>query len=182
MYQPQDIAPKTIIGWAEGALVERSTLTQYRRTPEPVDYFLEKGGWENVLKLWLSSKFRELPGTPTVECEQAIYQDPHQNVDILIRPPLGKAICIELKAESLFHSALQGRQTVPHKFFDEVGDDIEKLRLVKPKYADAIKMVIAVCFSVEAAESMRNHAFEEDTITLGEGENSWPITIFWRVI
>ncbi|RQS17877.1 hypothetical protein [Burkholderia sp. Bp8998] len=182
MYQPQDIAPKTIIGWAEGALVERSKPTQYRQTPEPVDYFLEKGGWETVLKLWLSSKFRELPGNPTVECEQAIYQDPRQDVDILIRPALGKVICIELKAESLFHSALQGRQTVPHKFFDEVADDIVKLHSVKQQYADAIKMVVAVCFSVEAAQSMRNRDFEEDTITLGEEKDSWPVTIFWRVI
>jgi hypothetical protein len=186
MYQPPNIQPKTIIGWTETALVNRSKPTQERRTPEPVDYFLHKGGWEQVLKLWLAVQFAGLPGDPTVQCEQPIFQNNQQDVDILITPKLGPRICIELKAESLFHSAMQGRQTVLHKFFDEVLDDINKLGTTRQEFATAMKMVIAVCFSNEAVESMRKNAegirFQEDTLELGDGVDAWPIVIFWHVL
>jgi hypothetical protein len=186
MYQPTNIEPKTIIGWAESALASRCRPTQERRTPEPVDYFLHKGGWEQVLKLWLAVQFAGLPGNPRVECEQPIFQNNQQNVDILITPALGQRICIELKAESLFHSAMQGRQTVPHKFFDEVLDDINKLRTTRQEFANAMKMVIAVCFSNEAVSSMRQNTaglhFDEDTLVLGDGVDAWPVVIFWRIV
>jgi len=186
MYQPPNIQPKTIIGWAETALVNRSKPTQERRTPEPVDYFLHKGGWEQVLKLWLATQFTSLPGNPTVQCEQPIFQNHQQNVDILITPVLGSHICIELKAESLFHSAKQGRQTVLHKFFDEVLDDIDKLGTTRQEFANAIKMVIAVCFSNEAVESMRKNTsgihFDEDTLELGDGVDAWSVVIFSHVL
>lgn len=169
---PNDIAVKSVIGWIEGVI-----LTPHNNVPA---HFMTKGGWEQVLRNWLSQDLATLPGNPTVQTEQHVYSDPSQAVDVLITTNRQQYICIELKAESLFKSADQGRQTVDHTFYREFESDIQKLGAVAPLYAGATKLAVAVCLSAEAAQPLIDRGYSHESLELGSGKDAWNVKLFWH--
>ncbi|NJA06523.1 hypothetical protein HC024_12450 [Methylococcaceae bacterium WWC4] len=165
------IEGKTIVGWIEGWIVKKSRKIKTA--------MLEKGGWEWWAQVELAPILRTLPGDPTVQREQPIYNTPKSAVDFLITKGQ-QHICIELKCESLFKSSEQGRQTVEHTFYKEVNDDIYKLTTDrKAEFSNQPCMVVALCFSDEASTPLKFRMDFHDVIDLGDG---WRLHIFIKYL
>lgn len=168
--EPQD-SIKQVIGWIEGWILKNQQKV--------IQAFLEKGGWEGWAQVELAEVLRQLPQGPTVQREHPIYDNSREAVDFYIswaynaHPPL----CIELKCESLWQSAKQGRQYIEHVFYKEIQDDIEKLQSSRKfAYSGQAAYVVAITVSELAAQGLRERlAPEEETLDVGE----YNIRVFW---
>ncbi|MFC0399450.1 hypothetical protein [Paraburkholderia rhizosphaerae] len=167
-----EVSSKTVIGWIQGVLVHHQQ--------DIPTYYMTKGGWEQMLRNWVAQALRTLPGEPSVQTEQHIYTDTNKAVDVLVTSRNQQYICIELKAESLFRSSDQGRSTIDHKFFEEFEEDIAKLGTVKPPFSQGLKLAVAVCLSIEAAQPLIDRQYQHDTFNLSFGHDTWRVWIVWH--
>ncbi|KVC68201.1 hypothetical protein WI73_17345 [Burkholderia ubonensis] len=136
-----------------------------------VSAFIEKGGWEQVLKLTLAEALREAFPDATVSCEQPIYWG-RKRVDILFEGRDDIDVCIELKAESLFIKDHR-------RLVDEVEKDIRKFRQLRKKYKHCTKIALAVCTSYEAANSFRDSKYSTHSFTASGESGDWDAWIVW---
>ncbi|KVC56430.1 hypothetical protein WT10_31230 [Burkholderia stagnalis] len=136
-----------------------------------VSAFIEKGGWEQVLKLTLAEALREAFPDATVSCEQPIYWG-RKRVDILFEGRDDIDVCIELKAESLFIKDHR-------RLVDEVEKDIRKFRQLRKKYKHCTKIALAVCTSYEAANSFRDSKYSTHAFTASGESGGWDAWIVW---
>ena len=121
------------------------------KNPEAIiENYLQKGGWEGWAQVELERKYKTLPGLEWVLREQNIYEEKREAVDFLISSDSG-LFCIELKCESLFQSAEDGRVTKDHKFYEKVITDIRKFDRRLEEFQAATACVIAITVSEEAA-------------------------------
>ncbi|SHL07134.1 hypothetical protein [Paraburkholderia terricola] len=164
---PQEISKETVFGWFQHAILDRQN--------DVLPFFREKGGWENCFKLWMSGQLRQLPGHPEVRCEQHIYGNAREAVDLLVEtrtvPP--QFICIELKAESFFHSAKQERVNAEHVFFQSFENDLRKLRRVQLQ--NALGLAVAICITGSAAGPLETRGYQSEVLSLNDRTN---VTIF----
>lgn len=117
-------------------------------------HFLQKGGWEQWAQAEIADVLTEKIPSAAIQREQHIFKNNDQEVDILVTDG-DWDFCIELKCESLFKSATQGRQTIVHTFYKDVLDDIEKLKVGrKMGYAKQPAAVVAITISQEAREGL----------------------------
>ncbi|WP_155122394.1 hypothetical protein [Burkholderia ubonensis] len=138
-----------------------------------VSAFIEKGGWEQVLKLTLAEALREAFPDATVSCEQPIYWG-RKRVDILFEGRDDIDVCIELKAESLFINDHR-------RLVNEVEKDIRKFRQLRKKYQHCTKIALAVCTSPEAAGAFPTGKYSIRPFTASEESGGWPAWVVWHV-
>ncbi|MEI9926886.1 MAG: hypothetical protein WDN44_03240 [Sphingomonas sp.] len=144
---------------------------------------LKKGGAEGWAQVELDEVYSALPIISWVQREQSIYRNRKQAVDFLMMCSDGRQACIELKVESLFASAGQGRITMDHRYAQTVREDFFKLQNERIAYfADLDAYVVAIAFSDEAKKAMaawlRGNAlnFEHDDVLAYNGE--WNISVY----
>src|SRR4030095_113015 len=109
---------KQLMGWTL-QLIKDSEIAE-PRSNKFMNACLDKGGAEGWVQTELTALYKTLPNTAWVQREQHIYTNQGQEVDFLIKCNNGPLTCVELKVESLFHSAELGRVTMPHKQWEPV--------------------------------------------------------------
>jgi hypothetical protein len=139
------------MGWTLG-LIAKEQADDYNKFVAAV---LQKGGAEGWVQVELDALYKTLPNVAWVQREQHIFTNARQAVDFLIKCKDGPVTCVELKVESLFSSADQGRSTMPHTKWEDVKSDVVKLRDNRTDgYRDAPAYVVAIVWSNEAIEGM----------------------------
>lgn len=154
---------KTINAWLYGLIQNQARQTG--DTP-PVAFnkymqaALQKGGCEGWVQVELAIMFESMPYFSHVEREWGIYTNAQKSCDFVVtfdkRDGTPAAECIvELKCESLWHSANLGLATMPHKQWSEVAKDVTKLTGErKPAYHDTPALVLVVAFSPQATAGL----------------------------
>lgn len=145
---------KQLMGWTLGLLLRE----QGRGGATLMSGALTKGGVEGWVQVELDNIYKTLPNTSWVLREQPIYVNPREAADFLICCAFGALTCIELKVESLYHSADLGRVTMDHKGWEIVQADVLQLARGnrKPDYQAASAYAIAIVWSQEATRGMEN--------------------------
>lgn len=172
----QTLQFKTIVGWIMGWIQSVSA--------EIPSVVCSQGGWEGWAQVEIHKYLikHELPGNPAIHREQPIYNKQQSTVDFRIDTG-SQRICIELKCESLFHSANQGRVTMDHTFYQEVQADVIKLKTDrKMEYVNEPAMVLALCFSDEASTPMKSLAEYHEVMPVGDTSGSWRLHVFWSEV
>lgn len=178
------ITSTQIMGWTQELLVNQSA-----QSSEFMDAVWQKGGAEGWAQVKLNSIYAKLPGDPTVQREQPIYNTAKSAVDFLITPKAGPRVDIELKIESLFQSAKLGRETLDHTQWELVAADVEKLRTDrKPAYAKDAAYAVAVVWSDYATKGLDNwlrntglHGLK-DTVQVQHGKEAWPASVYVIIV
>ena len=156
---------KQIGAWMYGLLRRMQHTTE---GPHPVHFskylqaVLQKGGCEGWVQVELAILFESMPWCVSVERERALNPPGRKAVDFLLgyREQDGRVTprLVELKCESLFHSADLGHVTMHHSQSEEVQKDVEKLLKPRsPALAGAPSCVLVVTFSQEAERSIDHH-------------------------
>ncbi|MEO3471744.1 hypothetical protein AAFN86_07750 [Roseomonas sp. CAU 1739] len=173
---------KQIMGWTLGLLLK----AQNEGNNKLMGGALTKGGAEGWVQVELDDIYKTLPNTSWVQREQYIYVNPLEAVDFLICCSSGALTCIELKVESLFHTAKLGRVTMDHKGWQIVHDDVVQLAASNRKadFQAASAYAVAIVWSEEATLGMdhwlsqRMLAFEREQILVNHDGGQYRVTVY----
>ena len=170
---------KQIMGWTQGFIVD----SQQGTTNNFIAACLTKGGAEGWVQVELDRVYKKLPGNPAVLREQSIYTNKQLAVDFLIIN--GKdTLCIELKVESLYQSAGDGRVTIPHGGAAKVIEDVTKLSTERnEKYASDSACVLVITWSEELKSSLEHVIKQQGLMCMQEmltvrNESEYNVNIF----
>ena len=129
--------------------------------------------------------YKTLPNVAWVQREQHIFNSAADKVDFLIKCNAGPETCIELKVESLFDSAGEGRSTMPHTKWRTVNDDVVKLRDDRNgTYRNQPAYVVAIVWSNEAIAGMDKWlpssglTFEREQYLADHEGSKWAVTVY----
>jgi hypothetical protein len=175
---------KQIMGWTLGLIQKQQT-----ERPVPSNGFvaavLQKGGAEGWVQVELNGIYNTLPGVAWVQREQPIFTNPREKVDFLIKCQAGPTTCVELKVESLFNSADEGRATMPHTRWQVVNDDVLKLRDQRSlQYQHDAAYVVAIVWSSEATAGMNEWlrgahlTHEREEYPVVHDNERWTVTVY----
>jgi hypothetical protein len=179
------ITPVSLMGWTLGLLplVQRGPRNMFMAA------VLKKGGAEGWLQVELDERYDTLPNVAWVQREQAIYNNPNERVDFVIKCDGGPQTCVELKVETLFASADQGRLTMPHNGWKAVQADVDKLRLNrKPDFSGQPAFVVAMVWSNEAIGGMNQWLAtsgltgNSETYGVDHAGETYPVTVYVIVV
>jgi hypothetical protein len=119
--------------------------------------FMQKGGWEGWAQVELMNYLNAMGGT-TIQREIPIYVNPKYSADLIVNfqdPVIEHQICIELKCESVFQSAYDGRQKKPNRIQDKVSVDLLRLKEQRHgRYIKSMALMLAIGFSEEAFKAL----------------------------
>ena len=134
--------------------------------------WLQKGGWEVWAQVEMMATLI-FDNDVSVQREIAIFEDNRMAVDLVVnfnQQEITRQICLELKCESLFQSARDGRVKTHHKIWEKVQADIDKLEEERDDaYDNAQALAVAIVFSPQAYESLENLGLTMVKINLGPG-------------
>jgi hypothetical protein len=172
---------KQLLGWTLGLIAKQ----QFGNSNKFVAAVLQKGGAEGWVQVELTERYETLPNVAWVQREQHIFNGAFDKVDFLIKCNGGSETCVELKVESLFASADQGRSTMPHTHWQSVNGDVEKLRDDRnPTYSGQPAFAVAIVWSTEAINGMNGWlpmsglTFECEQYLATHGGSGWPVTVY----
>lgn len=119
--------------------------------------FNQKGGWEGWTQVELMNYINKL-GLTVVQREIPIYYNVKHAADLIVNfqdAQVNKQICIELKCESVFQSAYDGRQKLHNRIQDKVSADILRLTTQRrDDYQTAFALMLAIGISPEAYKAL----------------------------
>jgi len=172
---------KQLMGWTLGLLQQSEGINP--PSNKFINICITKGGAEGWVQAELDQIYKTLPNTIWVQREQNIYNNSSEAVDFVIKCKNGPCTCVELKVESLFHSASLGRVTMPHKQWQSISDDIQKLKQKRnPTYSGEPAYAIAMVWSNEAISGIDGWLKTSDLTYIRE---AYPITseeMQWTVV
>lgn len=178
---------KVLMGWTLGLIQqEQSKEIEYNKFIAAV---LKKGGAEGWVQVELDEIYNTLPNVASVEREQPIFANKKDKVDFLIGCRGGSAVCVEIKVETLFHSADLGRVALPHRQWQPVSTDVQKLQTQRTQqYAQAPAYAVAIVWSQEAIQGMdwwlrtSGLSFLREQFPADHPGGPWPVTVYVIVI
>lgn len=154
---------KQVGAWMYGLIKNQNMQTQQGQAYNKyLQALLQKGGAEGWVQVEIAIFFESIPAVVNVHREKHIYQNPNKKVDFALecKNDVGQwfGYLVELKCESLFHSAELGRSTMDHTQYAEVQVDVDKLKYERsPEFASNGSCVLVVTFSREAEQAIDNH-------------------------
>jgi len=172
---------KQLMGWTLGLIAKE----QSGDTNKFISAVLQKGGAEGWVQVELNEIYKTLPNVIWVQREQHIFKNASEKVDFLIKCKDGPSTCVELKVESLFQYAVQGRSTMPHTQWRTVGDDVAKLSNDRnDTYRNEPAYVVAIVWSNEAISGMDGwlpHSgltYEREQFLATAERSQWAVTVY----
>lgn len=174
-------AAKQLMGWTLG-LIANEQSNNYNKFVAAV---LQKGGAEGWVQVELDTIYKTLPNTAWVLREQHVFAQAADKVDFLIKCNNGPTACVELKVESLFKSAEEGRSTMPHTRWQVVNDDVRKLQNgLSPQYQGQPAYVVAIAWSNEAISGLDGWlptsglTYQREQYLAQHEGSDWAVTVY----